>query len=75
MFSNFQVEVTSDTEQDAGAGPVEKDEVVEFPTNCYHCSSPAKTRMKQVGILHKKSTNSSCECYLSQRRQFLLCVV
>ena len=42
---------SSSTEERSEAEAVNKDEVLSFPTNCYHCNSPAETRMKLVGIL------------------------
>ena len=45
-----QSEVTSASAEDIGTGPMDKDEVLAFPTNCYNCSSPTETRMKTVGI-------------------------
>lgn len=46
--------LSSSTEERSEAEAVTKDEVLSFPTNCYHCNSPAETRMKIVDVPHFK---------------------
>ena len=53
------------------AGPVDKDEVIGFKTNCSLCNSPTETRMKLVGILneiigimYRYCCGNSAECIL-----------
>ncbi|CAG0895833.1 unnamed protein product [Cyprideis torosa] len=59
VYSRFEV-TGEQGDQLIPEGGVEKEEVMEFPTNCPSCNSPCRTRMKVVDIPYFKEVVIMC---------------